>query len=73
MELGLTFPLRRFLKIKATDYVTHELHPIRLVLRIITCRCIICCMLNRIRVYMILLTQRPPGYERVTEERICQK
>lgn len=54
MELGLTFPLRRFLKIKATDYVTHELHPIRLVLRIITCRCIICCMLNRIRVYMIL-------------------
>lgn len=27
MEPGLTFPLRRFLKIKATDYVTPNCTP----------------------------------------------
>ena len=72
MELGLTFPLRRFLKIKATDYVTHELHPIRLVLRIITCRCIICCMLNRIRVYMILYTQLVDGLQLLTRPQFAR-
>lgn len=72
MELGLTFPLRRFLKIKATDHVTHELHPIRLVLRIITCRCIICCMLNRIRVCMILYTQLADGLQLLTRPQFAR-